>query len=101
MADELALRRAIKPILDAADELKEAARGLRESVNTRREPTATVELTEDELSYLVGLTDPTPGKVVPLNDSPAAVAHAVWMKLDQALLVESGPGGNFYGGDAA
>lgn len=93
------MRKARDDLVQATGEIERSAQELRASVTElHREPRATVELTEDELSYLVEAVDERGFRE--MRDRPES--GAVFDKLRQALAIESQPGGNFWtGGEAA
>lgn len=85
-------------LLEVADELEEHAQTLREQCSVpipirRNKPTAALELDEDELRYGI--------ECIPEDDLDRPEAVRYLNKLMRALAVESGPGGNFNGDQAA
>lgn len=89
------------PLLEVADELEAHAAALRQEAGSvtrlpEREPTAMVELTEDELRAVVEVFGDN------TYDDPRIVREhqTAFHKLQQALAIESAPGGNFYDGGA-
>lgn len=91
---------AEEALLQVAQELEDHAVTLREQISLprpvpiRNAPRAPLELTEDELRYGIDVIPDTD-----IGERPEAVR--LLNKLMHALAVESGPGGNFDGGDIA
>lgn len=96
----MARAKSVNDVDRSIAEIADVARQAASVTPIRREPTATIELLEDELRALLEGDDLHGGVPVPECDcSPFCRAT---VKLTQALDIESGPGGSFWtGGEAA